>query len=147
MAEPPLANVITLGVRDFARALHFYQSFGWPQVVDSAGFAVFELRGALVALFGLAELGRDARATPDAGNGGIRSSLIVMVDRPEEVDELAERARQAGATITKEPVDAEFFEGRDCYFADPDGHFWEVAWSPVDNQVVAAARRAAGMTS
>lgn len=147
MPEPPLANLITLGVRDFTRALRFYQSFGWPQVLDSEGFAVFELRGALLALFGLDELGRDARATPDAGNGGIRSSLIIMVDRPEDVDELANQARQAGATITKEPVDAEFFEGRDCYFADPDGHFWEIAWTSADNQVVAAARRAAGITS
>jgi hypothetical protein len=64
--------------------------------------------------------------------------------RPEDVDELTGRARAAGARVTKEPVAATFFEGRDAYFAEPEGNFWEVAWSAGDNPVVAAARRAAG---
>jgi predicted lactoylglutathione lyase len=45
--------------------------------------------------------------------------------------------------VTKEPTDAEFFEGRDAYFADPEGNCWEIAWAPDTNPVVAAARRAA----
>jgi hypothetical protein len=36
-------------------------------------------------------------------------------------------------------------EGRDAYFADPEGNYWEIAWAPPDNPVVAAARRAAGV--
>jgi hypothetical protein len=40
-------------------------------------------------------------------------------------------------------LDSEFFEGRSCYFADPEENFWEVAWAPPDNPIVAAARRAA----
>jgi uncharacterized protein len=43
------------------------------------------------------------------------------------VDALVRRAREAGATVTKEPTYAEFFEGRDAYFADPAGNYWEVA--------------------
>jgi uncharacterized glyoxalase superfamily protein PhnB len=82
---------------------------------------VFELRGALLALFGADDLGRDAHATPERGRGGIRSSVVINVDRPADVDELTERARAAGAPVTKEPVTAEFFEGRDAYFADPEG--------------------------
>ena len=66
------------------------------------------------------------------------------VDTPGEVDEWVERVRRAGATVTKEPVDAEFFEGRDAYFSDPEGNSWEVAAVPRDNPVVVAARRAAG---
>lgn len=50
------------------------------------------------------------------------------------------------ATITKEPVDAEFFTGRDAYFADPEGNFWEVAWAPPDNPVTAIVLRAAGLS-
>jgi len=42
---------------------------------------------------------------------------------------------------------AEFFEGRDAYFADPEGNYWETAWSARDNPVTAAARRAAGITT
>ena len=80
-------------------------------MLDTDNFVVFELRGALLALFGVDDLGRDAQAESERGRGGIRSSIIITVDRPEDVDELTERARAAGARVTKEPVAAEFFEG------------------------------------
>jgi uncharacterized protein len=140
----PLANIITLGVSDLAGQRAFYRRLGWPLVLDTGDFVVFELRGALLALFGVDDLSRDARAEPERGRGGIRSSIIITADRPEDVDELTERARAAGARITKAPVAAEFFDGRDAYFADPEGNYWEVAWSASDNPVTAAARRAAG---
>ncbi|HET9647401.1 MAG TPA: VOC family protein [Microlunatus sp.] len=141
--RPPLANIVTLGVSDIAGERDFYGRLGWPMVLDTDDFVVFELRGALLALFGAEDLGRDAHAAPERGAGGIRSSIIITVDQPEDVDALTERARAAGARVTKEPVAADFFEGRDAYFADPEGNFWEVAWS-ADNLVTAAARRAAG---
>ena len=142
---PPLANVVTLGVQNFAAQRDFYRRLGWPQAFDSDDFAVFELRGALVALFPIDKLAADSRARPEPGRGGIRFSIIITVDKPEDVDELAERVREAGGKFTKDPVDAEFFKGRDAYFADPEGNFWEIAWAPPDNPVSAASRRAAGM--
>lgn len=142
--EPPLANIVTLGVSDVANERDFYRRLGWPLVLDTDDFVVFELRGAVLALFGADDLGRDAHAMPERGGGGIRSSVIISVDRPEDVDGLTERARAAGARVTKEPIAAEFFDGRDAYFADPEGNFWEVAWSAADNAVTAAAHRAAG---
>jgi predicted lactoylglutathione lyase len=141
----PLANVVTLGVSDLASERDFYRRLGWPLVLDTDDFVAFELRGAVLALFGLDNLARDAHAEAERGGSGIRSSVIITVDLPEHVDELVERARASGARVTKEPVSAEFFEGRDAYFADPEGNFWEVAWSPNDNPVSAAARRAAGL--
>jgi uncharacterized protein len=146
-AQPPLANTVTLGVRDFAAQRDFYRRLGWPQAFDSDDFAVFELRGAVLALFPVDKLAADSRAQPELGGGGIRFNIIISVDSPEEVDELAERVRLAGGTLTKEPVDAEFFAGRDAYFSDPEGNYWEIAWAPPDNPVVAAARRAAGIAS
>jgi uncharacterized protein len=143
----PLANVITLGVTDFDAERRFYGQMGWPQVFDSEDFAVFELRGALLAVFPVEKLAVDARAQPEFGEGGIRFSLIINVDEPDQVDAIVELARSAGATITKEAVEAEFFTGRDAYFADPEGNFWEVAWAPPDNPVVLAARRAAGLSA
>jgi predicted lactoylglutathione lyase len=140
-----LANVVTLGVSDLAAERDFYRRLGWPVALDTDDFVAFELRGAVLALFGMDGLGRDAHAPPNRGTGAIRTAVIIMVDRPEDVDDLVDRARAAGASVTKEPVDAEFFDGRDAYFADPEGHFWEVAWSPADNPVTAAARRAAGL--
>lgn len=145
MSRPPLANVLTLGVRDIAAQRSFYAALGWPLVVDSDDFVVFELRGALLSLFPGEKLAADGCAPPEAGQGGIRFSVIITVDSPHEVDEQVERARRAGAHITKPPVDAEFFEGRDAYYSDPEGNYWEVAWAAADNPVVAAARRAAGL--
>lgn len=77
----PLANIIALGVRDFAGEREFYRRLGWPHAFDSDSFTVFELRGALLALFGIDQLGGDARAAPEPGHGGIRSSVIITVDR------------------------------------------------------------------
>jgi uncharacterized protein len=79
--------------------------------------------------------------------GGIRFAIIISVDSPEQADELADRVRRAGGTLTKGPVDAEFFTGRDAYFADPEGNYWEIAWASADNPVSAAARRAAGLVT
>jgi predicted lactoylglutathione lyase len=143
-SQPPLANIITLGVHDLARERGFYQRLGWPIVLDSDDFIVFELRGALLALFPLDQLARDAHTQAAPRCSGIRTSVIISVDRAAEVDELAAHAQAAGATLTKEPTDAEFFGGRDAYFTDPEGNYWEIAWSAKSNPVVAAARRAAG---
>jgi uncharacterized protein len=141
----PLANIITLGVQNFDAQRDFYRRLGWPQAFDSDDFAVFELRGALLALFPVDKLAADSHAQPELGRGGIRFSIIISVEKPEDVDELAARVRQAGGKLTKDPVDAEFFVGRDAYFADPEGNFWEIACAPPDNPVVTASRRAAGL--
>jgi uncharacterized protein len=145
MEQSPLANTITLGVRDFGRQRRFYAELGWPLVFQSDDFAAFELRGAVLALFPVEKLAADSGAPPESGQGGIRSCVIITVGTPQEVDRLVEQAVRAGARITKAPVDAEFFEGRDAYFADPEDNFWEVAWAAPGNPVVVAARRAAGL--
>ena len=142
-AQRPLGNTITLGVNDLARQRAFYEALGWGKAFDSEDFVVFELRGALLALFPLDKLAADAHA--ETGPEGIRFSVIIGVDAPEEVDGLAEVVRAAGGRLSKEPTDAEFFEGRDAYFTDPEGNYWEIAWAPPDNPVSVAARRAAGI--
>jgi catechol 2,3-dioxygenase-like lactoylglutathione lyase family enzyme len=142
---PPLANIITLGAQNFDAQRDFYRRLGWSQAFDSDDFAVFELRGALLSLFPIEKLASDAHVQAEPGHGGIRFSIIISVDTPEEVDELATRVRRAGGKLTKGPVDAEFFAGRDAYFADPEGNYWEIACAPPDNPVVSASRRAAGL--
>jgi predicted lactoylglutathione lyase len=142
--QPPLANVITIGVFDIGRERKFYERLGWPVVLGADDFVVFQLRGALLALFRIDQLARDAQVAPAPRVAGIRSSVIITVDEASQVDELADLARLAGATLSKPPMDAEFFEGRDAYFADPEGNYWEIAWAAGSNPVVVAARRAAG---
>jgi hypothetical protein len=138
-----LANITTFGVQDMERERGFYSELGWPIVFDDDDFVVFELGGALLALFPVDKLAADSRAQPEPRHGGIRSSIIVNVEAPEDVDELADRVARAGGVMTKAPTDAEFFSGRDAYFADPEGNYWEIAYAPNDNPVLAAARRAA----
>jgi predicted lactoylglutathione lyase len=142
-----LANVTTFGVQDLARERAFYSELGWPIVFEDDDFVVFELGGALLALFPLDKLAADSGARPEPRQGGIRSSIIVNVEAPEHVDELAGLVERAGGALTKPPTDAEFFVGRDAYFADPEGDYWEIAYAPNDNPVVAAARRAANLQS
>ena len=143
----PLANVFTLGVRDLPTLQGFYRRLGWPQVVDDDDFAAFELGGAVLALFPVEKLAADGRGAAEPGRGGVRFTIGVMVDRAEEVDEVAEAMRRAGGRVAKEPVDAEFFVGRSAYVADPEGNYWEIAWAPPENAIIAAARRAAGWES
>lgn len=143
-ASAPLANLITLGARDLPTLRDFYRALGWPQIVDDGEFVAFELRGIVLALFPLAQLARDGHTEPDAGPGGIRFTIGVNVDSPDEVDRLTEHMRNAGARVTKEPVDAEFFAGRSAYLCDPEGNYFEIVWAESDNPVLAALRRAAG---
>lgn len=138
----PLADVmITLGAREFRGLREFYRRLGWPQLIEEEDFAAFELRGVVLAVFPIAELARDGNVEPEPGTGGIRFSIGVMVDTADEVDQLTEQMRHAGARVTKEPVDAEFFTGRSAYVSDPEGNYFEITWAAPDNPI--SSRRAA----
>jgi uncharacterized protein len=145
MKNLPLANIVTLGVRDFAVERAFYKRLGWPLTFDSDEFTVFELRGLLLALFPIGQLAKDARVEPRESRNGILFSIIVNAEKREDVDAMVRLFRDAGGKVSKEPTDAEFFDGRSAYVADPEGNFWEIAWAAPGNSVVEAARRAAGL--
>lgn len=137
-APAPLADVmITLGARDLPRLRDFYRRLGLPQVIDDDNFAAFELRGVVLALFPITELARDGRTEPDPDGRGIRCSIGIMVDSPEDVDHLTARMHKAGAQVTKEPVDAEFFTGRSAYLLDPEGNYFEITWAEPNNPITA----------
>jgi catechol 2,3-dioxygenase-like lactoylglutathione lyase family enzyme len=142
MSTPaPLADVmITLGARDFLGLREFYRQLGWPQIIDENDFAAFELRGVVLAVFPLAQLAHDGNTEPDPGSRGIRFTIGIMVDTPEEVDQLTEQMRAAGARVTKPPVDAEFFTGRSAYLHDPENNYFEITWAEPTNPIT--SRRA-----
>ena len=129
-AFEPRVSLITLGVADLVRARDFYENgLGWTASSASQGDVVFFQAGALaIALFPRRLLSEDAGVPAEgAGFGGI--TLAHNVREPADVDRLLVVAEAAGATITKPAQDA-FWGGRTGYFADPDGHLWEVAWNP-----------------
>lgn len=132
--------MITLGARDFGRLRDFYRRVGWPEAIEATDFVAFDVHGVVLALFPRDKLASDGRTEPDPGDVGIRFTIGIMLDSPEQVDQLTERMRQAGAQVTKEPVDAEFFEGRSAYLCDPEGNYFELLYSPPNNPITTRRR-------
>ena len=125
----PRISMITLGVSDLERATSFYRDgLGFPANEKHEGVVFFPLRGAWLALYPVADLAADAQVPPE-GSGFSRVTLAHNVATKEEVAGVLQRAREAGAAITREAQDA-FWGGYYGYFTDPDGHVWEVAWNP-----------------
>lgn len=125
----PRVSFITLGVDDLARALCFYRdTLGLKphQVLTDVVFFNF---GALrLALFPRHLLALDA-GVPEVGSGFRGVALAHNVRTQAEVDQLLAQASQGGGRLVK-PGQATSWGGYAGYFADPDGHLWEVAWNP-----------------
>ena len=90
----PIDDLITIGARDFVALRDFYRHVGWPQVMDDGEYAVFDLRGIVLAVFPLAKLARDGNTEPGPSTEGIRFTIGVQVDTAEEVDRLTEHIHQ-----------------------------------------------------
>ena len=131
MAIPARVSLVTLGVADVARSTAFYEALGWqPSPASVPGdVTFFRSAGAILAIWGAGDLAEDALAdgVPGAGFRGV--ALAINLGSEAEVDAAFETAAAAGAVIVKPPVRTEW-GGYSGYFADPDGHAWEVAYNP-----------------
>jgi len=116
-------------VADLGRATAFYRALGWELGADSNDAVTFlRTAGPVVALFPLTELAADAHLSPErSGFSGV--ALAINLGSPDAVDAAMTAAAGAGATILK-PAESVFWGGYSGYFADPDGHCWEVAHNP-----------------
>lgn len=121
-------SLITLGVDDLQRARTFYeQGLGWEPKAALEQVVFYQLPGIALGLFGREDLAEDARHPVDGRFSGI---TIAINQRTEaDVDATLAQAEAAGATILK-PAERVFWGGYSGYFADPDGHVWEVALNP-----------------
>jgi catechol 2,3-dioxygenase-like lactoylglutathione lyase family enzyme len=137
----PRVTLITLGVDDLAKSLTFYRDgLGWPSQgivgdeFEYGAVAFFDLQpGPKLALWPRASLARDA-GLAKMPRSSTEFSLAHNVNSVQDVDAAMARAREAGAKIVR-PAGKTFWGGYAGYFADPDGHLWEVAWNP---QIVVA---------
>ena len=121
-------SLVTLGVSDLERATSFYTGLGWTTRAEPGDDVVFfRAGGMVVALWDRAKLAEDSAVSDSGGWGGI--SLAYNGRSTDEVDEVIEQARTAGATIGREPGET-FYGGYSGIFIDPDGHPWEVAYNP-----------------
>lgn len=122
-------SLITLGVADVARSTAFYEKLGFRHSSASQDSVTFiQLKGTVLALFERAALAQDAGVenTPPGFSG---VTLAHNVSSPTGVDAVIKFAVSCGATLVKKPEKV-FWGGYSGYFADPDGHLWEVAHNP-----------------
>ena len=127
----PRISIVTLGVADLPRAIAFYRDgLGLPMINDeSDGIAFFQLQGVRLALFPRAALAEDAAVADSGPHAFSGVTLAYNLRSKAEVDAFFAAVASIGARIVKPPHDV-FWGGYSGYFADPDGHLWEVAWNP-----------------
>jgi catechol 2,3-dioxygenase-like lactoylglutathione lyase family enzyme len=121
-------SLVTLGVADLDRSRRFYEALGWRRSGEQADVVFFQAGGMVLALWSRESLAADARV-PAEGSGFAGIALAYNTRNQEEVDAVLAEAKAAGAEITK-PAEKVSWGGYAGYFADPDGHLWEVAWNP-----------------
>ena len=125
----PRISLVTLGVADIPRAKRFYEALGWA--ASGAGnehVVFFQLGGMGFSLYGRDALAEDV-CLPHGGTGFGGITLAHNVRTRGDVDRVLDEGRSAGGIILKPGQDV-FWGGYSGYFADPDGHPWEVAWNP-----------------
>lgn len=126
----PRVSLITLGSVDLARARGFYARMGFSESSASTPeVAFFAAGGVVLALFGKDELAADAGLSAGDMPAFRGVALAHNVRERSEVAAILCAAEAAGGTIVKPAADV-FWGGHSGYFADPDGHVWEVAWNP-----------------
>lgn len=122
-------SLITLGVSDMATSAAFYEALGWTRVESPDGVIAFDLIGQTLGLYPKSALAEDM-GIPESEIGGFSGvTLAHNLREKSDVALLLAAAEAAGARILK-PAQDVFWGGHHGYFADPDGHVWEIAWNP-----------------
>jgi predicted lactoylglutathione lyase len=129
MSIPARISIITFGVTDVGRSVAFYEALGWQRCASSMeDIAWFRTADSYLGLFGWNDLIEDVQlvgATRGSFGGTTHS---INIESPEAVDAALDEAVAAGGSILKPGTDLPF--GYGGYFADPDGHAWEVCYNP-----------------
>jgi predicted lactoylglutathione lyase len=130
---PANLAIVTLGVADLERSARFYRDLGWEQRGDLAqGITWFKTSGSWLCLFGYDALADDAAlvAAPESDLPAYRGVTLALNLASEDAVDLAfARVHEVGGRIVKPAHRAEW-GGYSGYFADPDGHLWEICYNP-----------------
>jgi catechol 2,3-dioxygenase-like lactoylglutathione lyase family enzyme len=121
-------SLITLGARDMEKLADFYEALGWKRTPSPEGVIAFDLLGQTLGLFPIDKLAEDI-GLPVERLGHGAATLAHNLRSKKEVEALLADAEAAGAKILK-PAQDVFWGGYHGYFADPEGHIWEIAYNP-----------------
>lgn len=128
----PRLTVVTLGVRDFAASVRFYEALGFVRKMRATGdeVAFFDAGGVILALYRWKALAEDADLPAEPPPPAFRGTTLAHNCRTDKaVDKFLAHAVKAGAKLIK-PAHKTSYGGYSGYFADPDGHPWEVVRAP-----------------
>ena len=131
MTLPGRLSLVTLGVADVARSTMFYEALGWRLSPSSMPGIVsfFATDGSRLGLYGHDALAHDATVESSAPPRFRGVTISINLDSSGAVDAALGAAVTAGASLVKPAATADW-GGYSGYFADPDGHLWEVAFNP-----------------
>lgn len=122
-------TIVALGVDDLGHSRSFYEALGLRATGGSDDKVVFfQLDNIVLELFPRSLLAADAEVADD-GHGFDGVTLARNYSSEADVDAAMAAAIEAGATLRKTPQKV-FWGGYSGYFADPDGHLWELAYNP-----------------
>lgn len=121
-------SLITLGARDMDALAAFYDALGWERTPSPDGVIAYDLIGQTLGLYPLEKLAEDI-GMPAESLGQGASTFAYNVRDKTDVAPLMQRAESAGARVLK-PAQDVFWGGHHGYFADPEGHIWEIAHNP-----------------
>ena len=121
-------SLITLGARDPARLARFYDTLGWQREESPDGVIAYDLIGQTLGIYPLEKLAEDIGVSPDDLGHGASTFSYNVTEKP-DVTQLLNAVEQAGGRILK-PAHDIFWGGHIGYFADPEGHIWEVCHNP-----------------
>ncbi|EJN14954.1 putative lactoylglutathione lyase [Bradyrhizobium sp. YR681] len=131
-APVPRLTVITLGVSDIRTSIAFYDALCFSRRLKATGEAVafYETGGPVLALYPWDQLAADAALPDQPRPTAFRGITLAWNCRTrEEVDAVLAFALGKGAKLLKAAHETDY-GGYSGYFADPDGHPWEVVVAP-----------------
>jgi len=134
---------VNLAVEDLDTSVEFFTKLGFtfdPRFTDESATCMIVSDEAFVMLLAesrFKDFTKKQLADPTTSTEAI---LAFSAESRAQVDELADKALEAGGSPANDPMDHGFMYGRS--FDDPDGHLWEIMWmdpSAIEQQELAAA--------
>ncbi|MBZ0202475.1 MAG: hypothetical protein K8I03_05615 [Ignavibacteria bacterium] len=120
---------VNLPVKDLNKSIEFYKMLGYTLNLQYTGehAACFVISETIYIMLLLNNYFKDYTTKPvaDASKTTEVINCLSAANR-DHVNEQVDKALEAGATVSKEPIDFEFMYGRS--FNNPDDHIWEIMW-------------------